>query len=82
MHAACCGYFLIPAAGLYQHQKCMFAAMYRSDKQIRIAILDLYEGQANEGMRCIREILQQYSRDHQLELIWDEFEVRKLQQIP
>jgi homoserine O-succinyltransferase len=60
----------------------MFAAMYRSDKQIRIAILDLYEGQANEGMRCIREILQQYSRDHQLELIWDEFEVRKLQQIP
>lgn len=61
----------------------MFAAMYRSDhKQIRIAILDLYEGQTNEGMRCIREILQQYSRDHQLELVWDEFEVRKLQQLP
>lgn len=57
--------------------------MYRSDnKQIRIAILDLYEGQANEGMRCIREILQQYSRDHQLEMVWDEFEVRKQQQLP
>lgn len=61
----------------------MFAAMYRSDnKQIRIAILDLYEGQANEGMRCIREILQQYGNAHQLEMLWDEFEVRKLQQLP
>lgn len=61
----------------------MFAAMYRSDhKQIRIAILDLYEGQANEGMRCIRDILQQYSRLHQLELVWDEFEVRIKQQLP
>lgn len=61
----------------------MFATMYRSDyKQIRIAILDLYEGQANEGMRCIREILQQFGNSNQLELVWDEFEVRKLQQVP
>lgn len=64
-------------------KKCKFAPMYRSDnKQIRIAILDLYEGQANEGMRCIREILQQYGRDHQMDMVWDEFEVRKLQQLP
>ncbi|NML22146.1 GMP synthase [Pseudoflavitalea sp. G-6-1-2] len=57
--------------------------MYRSDhKQIRIAILDLYEAQANEGMRCIRDILQQYSRLHQLELVWDEYEVRIKQQLP
>ncbi len=45
-------------------------------KTIRVAILDLYEGQANQGMRCIREILQQWASQHQLELIYEEFDVR------
>jgi homoserine O-succinyltransferase/O-acetyltransferase len=49
---------------------------------IRVAILDLYEGQANQGMRCIREILNQWSEYHGLELEWDEFDVRQHCQVP
>ena len=51
-------------------------------KAIRVAILDLYEGQANQGMRCIREILKQYSELNRLPLTCDEFEVRLQQQVP
>lgn len=51
-------------------------------KSIRVAILDLYEGHANQGMRCIRELLNQYGEVHQLDLQWDEFEVRLNQEIP
>lgn len=52
------------------------------NRKIRVAILDLYEGQANQGMRCIREILQQYAKDHELDLSWDEFDVRLGKQVP
>jgi homoserine O-succinyltransferase/O-acetyltransferase len=51
-------------------------------RKIKIAILDLYEGQPNQGMRCIREILGQYGKDHQLEIVYDEFEVRLEHQVP
>ena len=61
----------------------MFAIMEKSDsKAIRVAILDLYEGQANEGMRCIREILKQYAAITRLPFTSDEFEVRLQQQVP
>jgi homoserine O-succinyltransferase/O-acetyltransferase len=49
---------------------------------LRIAILDLYEGQANQGMRCIREILKEWSEFHAVPVQVDEFEVRLLQQVP
>jgi GMP synthase-like glutamine amidotransferase len=49
---------------------------------IRVALLDLYEGQVNEGMRCIREILQQYSNVHKLNLVCKEFDVRLKGQLP
>jgi len=51
-------------------------------KQIRIAILDLYEGQQNEGMRCIREILSQLNEEQQVDLVWEEFEVRNKLELP
>jgi homoserine O-succinyltransferase/O-acetyltransferase len=51
-------------------------------RSIKVAILDLYEGIENQGMRCIREILNQYSENNNLELLWDEFEVRLQQQLP
>ena len=51
-------------------------------RSIKVAILDLYEGIENQGMRCIREILNQYSEINNLELVWDEFEVRVQQQLP
>lgn len=49
---------------------------------IRVAILDLYEGQPNEGMRCIRQILTDWSEFHNIELHFDEFEVRRFRQVP
>lgn len=51
-------------------------------KQVRVAILDLYEGQPNQGMRCLRDILHAYAANHGLELKLDEFEVRLSQQVP
>ena len=53
-----------------------------SQKKVRIAILDLYEGQANQGMRCIREILTEYGHTHGLALQFDEFEVRLQHDLP
>ncbi|HSB92590.1 MAG TPA: hypothetical protein VLC28_05710 [Flavitalea sp.] len=52
------------------------------NQKLRIAILDLYEGQANEGMRCLRELLNQYGEINQVDLDWDEFEVRIGLQLP
>jgi GMP synthase-like glutamine amidotransferase len=49
---------------------------------IRVAILDLYEGHPNQGMRCIREIVNHWSEYHQLDVEWDEFEVRQLCEVP
>ena len=50
--------------------------------KIRVAILDLYEGVENQGMRCIREILNLYADQHQINLEWDEFEVRLQRRTP
>ena len=49
---------------------------------VRIAILDLYEGQPNQGMRCLREIVKEWSELHNIETQLDEFEVRLQQQVP
>ena len=51
-------------------------------KTVRIAILDMYEGAANQGMRCIREILNQFGELYNLDISWDEFEVRLEKNIP
>ena len=49
---------------------------------IRIAILDLYEGQPNQGMRCLREIINQWGEFTGLEVEWDEFDVRLKNEVP
>jgi len=51
-------------------------------KQINIAILDLYDGHPNQGMRCIREIIQQWGEKNNYDVQFKEFEVRKLLQTP
>lgn len=51
-------------------------------RAMKIAILDLYEGAANQGMRCIREIVNNFSEQCEFDVSWDEFEVRKEEQIP
>ncbi len=49
---------------------------------IRIAILDLYEGHLNQGMRCLREIINQWGEYNHLEVEWDEFDVRLKVEVP
>ncbi|ATL48088.1 GMP synthase [Chitinophaga caeni] len=48
----------------------------------KVAILDMYEGVPNEGMRCLREILHHYAQVKQVALQLDEFEVREQMQLP
>lgn len=51
-------------------------------KYVRVAILDLYEGQANQGMRCIRDILLHWEAANRVELICQEFDVRLKREVP
>lgn len=51
-------------------------------KACRVAILDLYEGVENQGMRCIRQILSEYAATHGKTLTWDEYDVRLKTEIP
>lgn len=44
----------------------------------RLAILDLYDGEPNQGMRCIQEIVSRFDR----ELEWKVFDVRGKAQVP
>lgn len=49
---------------------------------IRVAILDMYEGHENQGMRCIREILNQFAEANRFDMTWDEFDVRLKNETP
>jgi homoserine O-succinyltransferase/O-acetyltransferase len=49
---------------------------------IKIAILDLYEGHPNQGMRCLRDIIKQWAEYSNSDVVFDEFEVRLKQEFP
>jgi homoserine O-succinyltransferase len=49
---------------------------------LRIAILDLYQGAANQGMRCIQQILQEWSSSEQIDLSIQLFDVRQRAELP
>lgn len=49
---------------------------------IRIAILDLYEGYENQGMRCLREILKDFADTNGLHFDTREFNVRQKNELP
>ncbi len=51
-------------------------------RTLRVAILDLYEGKPNQGMRCIRTIIQDWSEAQDVNLTVNEFEVRLSNQLP
>ena len=51
-------------------------------RSLRVAILDMYEGFANQGMRCLREILNQFGENNNVDLDWDEFDVRLEKKVP
>ena len=48
-----------------------------SENQIRIAILDLYEGVANEGMRGIRQLIEEFEADCHMTVKYEFFDVRQ-----
>ncbi|NOT75502.1 MAG: GMP synthase [Cyclobacteriaceae bacterium] len=48
---------------------------------IKIAILDLYEGETNEGMRCILQLVEQFKHDFGLNLTYDVIDVRLKKEI-
>ena len=57
--------------------------MNLNEKQsVRIAILDLYEGAPNQGMRGIREIINQFGEINELNIEMDEFDVRLKNSVP
>ena len=59
-----------------------FKSMEQASKLIKIAVLDLYNGIENEGMRGIREILERYKEKNNLNLTYQVFDVRKKVEVP
>ncbi|MGF1922747.1 MAG: type 1 glutamine amidotransferase [Bacteroidia bacterium] len=51
-------------------------------KNIRVAIIDMNNGNPNQGMRGIQEILTNYQEKNQLDLSFDIFDIRQYNQIP
>ena len=56
--------------------------MMQDDKQLSVAILDLNDGFPNQGMRCIREILEWWGKANNCLVNYDEFDVRQKLQLP
>jgi len=57
--------------------------MIQTDKQaVKVAVLDLYDGVENEGMRGFREILERYRLKNDLNLTYEVFDVRKKVEVP
>jgi len=50
--------------------------------EIKVAILDLYDGIANEGMRGFQDILKRYREKHKVNLRYSIFDVRKKCEVP
>jgi GMP synthase-like glutamine amidotransferase len=48
---------------------------------MKIAILDLYEGEANEGMRCIVELIEKFGTEENISIQYEIFDVRLKNQI-
>jgi GMP synthase-like glutamine amidotransferase len=49
---------------------------------IHIAVLDLYDGSANMGMECIKDILEDWSKKYSVKIITTYFDVRVNNEIP
>jgi len=57
--------------------------MIQTDKPpVKVAILDLYNGIENEGMRGFREILDRYRLKNNLDLTYEVFDVRRKVEVP
>jgi len=56
--------------------------METDKRAIKVAVLDLYDGVENEGMRGIREILERYGKKNDLDLTCEVFDVRRKVVVP
>jgi GMP synthase-like glutamine amidotransferase len=48
----------------------------------RIAILDLYNNEPNEGMRCIKQIIENFGQNNDTDFVFDVFDVRHKTELP
>jgi GMP synthase-like glutamine amidotransferase len=55
---------------------------FTEKEPVKVAILDLYEGVQNQGMRGIRAILKEWSDSLRIKLITQEFDVRLKKELP
>lgn len=51
-------------------------------KHIKVAVIDMNNGSPNQGMRGIKEILQQYRTRHHLDLVEKTFDIRAKKEVP
>lgn len=49
---------------------------------IKVAVIDMNNGNPNQGMRGIQEILQHYKEKNQLDLSYDIFDIRQKDEVP
>lgn len=56
--------------------------METNNKKIKIAILDLYEGASNQGMRCLQQIVDEWQMSNKLDVQLDIFDVRLKEELP
>ena len=56
--------------------------MTQDNQQIKVAIIDLYAGMPNQGMRGFQEILDRYKIKHNLNLTYQVFDTRGNNEIP
>ena len=76
------GNIIVCTTGAVLKKRYVWAMIWNERPMLRVAILDLYEGAENQGMRCIRELLNQFAEFNHIELKKDEFEVRLQKQVP
>ncbi|GAB2771779.1 hypothetical protein GCM10027275_13220 [Rhabdobacter roseus] len=56
--------------------------MNKEKAAFRVAILDLYNGVENEGMRCIKKIITDFGQQEALPITYEVFDVRQYEQVP
>jgi GMP synthase-like glutamine amidotransferase len=50
--------------------------------RVRVAVIDMNNGTANQGMRGIKEILMRYREEHNIDLTFEVFDLREKGEIP
>ncbi len=55
---------------------------WNDKRTLRIAILDLYDGHKNQGMRCLRTIIKEFGEINHINIDLKEFDVRQNLEVP